>query len=252
MNIFSIAPLALCHESSRLTLIETRILLALLSFRAANTDLVWPRRSQIAERTGYTEQTISRATTKLARKGWLEKEGDGGRGRACRYRITVPEPETVSTSETVSEPGTKTVSEPGTKRCPNPTPTKRTDQEQTTNRPTYRTRKGKNLTGYALEAFETFWRYFSYPKGKAAAADVWREMFMRNELTPPVLDRIFMKAKEEAFQRSRVIAAGMTPIYAQGWLSGRRWEDDDVVTGLKQKYEHPTTSVEDILNGRLT
>jgi len=32
-------------------------------------------------------------------------------------------------------------------------------------------------------------------------------------------------AKEEAKQRPALIAQGTTPIYAQGWITARRWED---------------------------
>ena len=99
----------------RLSLIQMRVLLALFSFRRKNTDTVYPKREKVAERTGYSVRTISRATTDLVELGWLKKSGDGGRKRPVHYTIlcpeTVPEPETVSESETVSELGTKTVPE---------------------------------------------------------------------------------------------------------------------------------------------
>lgn len=112
-HIFAIVPIEVARDR-RLTLMQTRVLIALLSFRNKNTNLVFPRRKLIAERCGYTLANISRTTSELVELGWLQKTGSGGRSKASRYRVTVPEQETVSEPETVSDPGTKTVPEPGT------------------------------------------------------------------------------------------------------------------------------------------
>ena len=92
----------------RLTLEQTRVLIALFSFRAKNTDTVWPSRAAIAERTGMNVSNISTATTALMALGWLKKVGDGGRSKATRYTICVPdcEPKTVAGSATVKHPET--------------------------------------------------------------------------------------------------------------------------------------------------
>lgn len=122
-HIFSIAPLEMARDR-RLGAPHLRILLALLSFRNKTGDLVWPKRERLAEITGYQPHNISKYTRQLVDLGWLEKTGSGGRSRAVRYRITVPEiPETetvsgmdtVSKSETVSKSGTKTVSKSDTR-----------------------------------------------------------------------------------------------------------------------------------------
>lgn len=77
-----------------------RVLIAILSFRRANTDTVYPWRSWLAERCGYTVNTVSRVTNELARLGWLEKVGNGGCNRPAQYRPAVPEflsdPDTLS------------------------------------------------------------------------------------------------------------------------------------------------------------
>jgi hypothetical protein len=116
---------------SRLTLMQLRVLIAILSWRRKNTDSVCVRREQIAERCNYEPQTISKVTTQLVGLGWLEKIGKGGFSKACEYRVTVPDLGTVDESDAVSEPGTvpesgtvpevdpTTVSEPGEIRCPN-------------------------------------------------------------------------------------------------------------------------------------
>lgn len=112
MSLFSIVPIEVSMDR-RLTLMHVRVLIALLSFRAKNTDTVWPKREQLAARCGgYTVQNVSKTTRELVALGWLEKEGNGGRSGPSKYRITVPDLDTVSAPETVS--GSDTVSAPDT------------------------------------------------------------------------------------------------------------------------------------------
>lgn len=132
-DVFSIVPIECCMDK-RLTLKQFRVLVAILSFRSKNTDLVWPSRNALADRTGMLITNISAATRELVDLGWLVKIGNGGRSMATRYRVTVPEivaktvsgsetvsagktvsdSDTVSESETVSDSDTKTVSESDT------------------------------------------------------------------------------------------------------------------------------------------
>lgn len=110
-NIFSIAPIEICLDD-RLTKMQIKVLLALLSFRAKNTDVVWPKRETLSARCGYCPSVISRVTSQLVELGWLQKVGGGGYSKSCEYRITVPSLETVTNSETVTE--SVTVTEPVT------------------------------------------------------------------------------------------------------------------------------------------
>lgn len=107
---FALIPIEVIKDK-RLTLEQTRVLIALFSFRGEETNVVWPSREAIAERTGMSLARISEATTALAKLGWLKKSGSGGRSMATRYTITVPQ------QGTVTEQGT--VPQQGTKRCPN-------------------------------------------------------------------------------------------------------------------------------------
>jgi hypothetical protein len=91
---------------SRLSKMQIRVLITLLSFRAKNTDTVWPKREQISKRCGYEVTVISRVTKQLTSLGWLEKVGKGGFSKSTEYRITVPELVTVDIDETVTEPVT--------------------------------------------------------------------------------------------------------------------------------------------------
>lgn len=88
----------------------------------------------------------------------------------------------------------------------------------------YRTKKGRKLTGKRLASFERLWRIFAYPRGKAEAADAWLDI---PALTDALVERICAAARQEAEGRAELVARGHTPKMAQGWISGRRWEDYD-------------------------
>ena len=84
------------------------------------------------------------------------------------------------------------------------------------------TKRGRKLIGKKLMAFELFWNAFDYKKDRASAADAWYDL----ELDDDLFDVIIRSAKACAIARPHEITAGRTPIYPQGWLSGRRWEDE--------------------------
>lgn len=86
---FSVVPLEVIQDR-RLTLEQTRVLIALFSFRNKVTNTVWPSRAAIAERTGMHPSNISSATTALVALGWLSKEGVGGHSKATRYTLCMP------------------------------------------------------------------------------------------------------------------------------------------------------------------
>jgi len=90
--------------------------------------------------------------------------------------------------------------------------------------PRYITRRKRKLGGWKLEAFEVFWATFGLKKGRAEAADAWLDI---PGLTPDMAkSRIIPAAQMEAQRRQRLIEQGRTPKWAQGWLAGRRWEDE--------------------------
>lgn len=84
--------------------------------------------------------------------------------------------------------------------------------------------KRKVLRGKRAETFERFWEAFAYKKDKAQAIDAWAAIPV---LTDALVDTICRAAEKEAGRRPELKAEGRTPIYAQGWLNGRRWEDED-------------------------
>ncbi|ABA56594.1 hypothetical protein Noc_0052 [Nitrosococcus oceani ATCC 19707] len=86
----------------------------------------------------------------------------------------------------------------------------------------YLTKQGKRLQGQALRRFEIFWQVFDYRRGKAEAADAWWKL---EPMDPGLLKAIIAGAQREASERPAKLEKGLTPKMAQGWLSGRRWED---------------------------
>ena len=90
---------------------------------------------------------------------------------------------------------------------------------------TYKTKKGKTLSGDMLSMFERFWDVFGYKNGRAEAADPWREGWDEIKANLP---RVLDAARAEAVGRPALIASGHTPKMAQGWLSGRRWENEGI------------------------
>jgi len=111
MKKYVFAPIDILQDH-RLSLIQTRVLLALHSFNLKKKNEVFPHRRTLAERAGYSEKIISRTTTQLAALGWIVKVGNGGRNKPSIYHLT--HPETVTESVTVTEPVTVTDPDPKT------------------------------------------------------------------------------------------------------------------------------------------
>ena len=101
----------------------------------------------------------------------------------------------------------------------------------------YLTKNRKKLRGELLDRFNRFWEAYDYRKGKAEAADAWLAKVpwtKSPEQNNALLARILMAAEFEALQRPAKFATGTTPIYPEGWLSGRRWEDESVDLAANQ------------------
>jgi hypothetical protein len=96
----------------------------------------------------------------------------------------------------------------------------------------YITKSGKKLTGKRLETFEKFWNFFNYKKGKSAAADSWYKI---ESLTNSIVDKIYLAAQIESKNRKALIEKGSTPKWAQGWITERRWEDEDLYSEQTKK-----------------
>lgn len=78
-------------------------------------------------------------------------------------------------------------------------------------------------------AFEAFWQTFGHKKGKANAREAFAREFAKAHHAADWLQSVMAAAAKEAQRRPHLIADGQTPIYAQGWLSQRRYEDEDLL-----------------------
>lgn len=88
----------------------------------------------------------------------------------------------------------------------------------------YLTALGRRLTGDKLVWFNKFWEMYAKPDGKAQAADSW---LVIKGLDEKLVKEILAGARREAERRPQLLDKGLTPIYAQGWLTKKRWEDID-------------------------
>lgn len=98
----------------------------------------------------------------------------------------------------------------------------------------YLTKKKKKLSGKQLEKFNEFWDAFNYKSGKAEAADAWLAL----NVTPNIYKQILASAFREAKNRQSLIDNGSTPKMAEGWLSGRRFEDEGI-SPASTEYKNP-------------
>ena len=78
-------------------------------------------------------------------------------------------------------------------------------------------------------AFEAFWQTFGHKKGKANAREAFAREFAKAHRATNWLQEVMAAAAKGAQRRPHLIADGQTPIYAQGWLTQRRYEDEDLL-----------------------
>ncbi len=87
-------------------------------------------------------------------------------------------------------------------------------------------RRKRKLSGSSLTLFNDFWKAFSDKRGKAEAADAWLDIDWPDDRDGSFISKILSSAEAYAAHRQDLINNGSTPKMAQGWLSGRRWEDE--------------------------
>lgn len=236
---FSILPIEVLRDT-RLTLRDLRVLVALHAFKD-RAGCCWPSRGRLAELTGLPERRITNVTTRLAALGWLSKEGNGGRSRACRYRLgmpetvtgtvtvseeTVPKSVTVSASETVTDLD-ETVTDSVTKTVTDLV----TGIEQTMNRPENKplscaepeaaAYKVEPRAGSLAESFERFWAAYPKKRNKGDAWKAWRALKPSEELVSAILAAV-ERARESVQWRKD---EGQFIPYPASWLRARGWED---------------------------
>jgi hypothetical protein len=226
---------------SRATIAIVRVAGALAHRQNAKTGQLNPKVSTICGDTGLTDRAVRAAVKALEGAGFLFVSRGDGRGHSNAYRLTFPES---LNSETVNDETLFTDSLNGGAENPEQpfretlngrsARTKEENQgenqgksssregEELVSQPVYRTKKRRSLSGQQLEWFEQFWETFGYKSGKAEAADAWLDLKVDEESVMAIL----AGAAKEAQARPGLLQQGRTPKMAQGWLSGRRWEDE--------------------------
>ena len=202
-----------------------------------NTWECWLTIRQIQKLVPIKKRTIIRAKKQLIERGWIKKIGKSGIWIAKLFRFDnfdkVPNGEQnniidqkrkVPNGERKVPNGEQQSAKWGTTSIIDvrkKIPTAFSNAEQAEN-PIYLTRKKRKLKGKKLTWFLEFWKIFDYTKGKAEAADAWLEI---QNLNDDLFHYILNGAKQEALRRPALKTKGKTPKMAQGWLSGKRWED---------------------------
>lgn len=88
--------------------------------------------------------------------------------------------------------------------------------------------KKKEYTSKRQSQFDEFWDDFFYKNGRAPALKVWMKIEGYDDA---LFAQILAGAKREAAARPGIIAKGLTPKMAQGWITDRRWEDEASKSG---------------------
>jgi hypothetical protein len=233
---FSLVPLEVIKDS-RLTLRQIKVLVALLSFRSKNTDVVFPSRKKLSDRTGIRETTISLVTAELEQLGWLTKEGKGGFSKSTRYTITVPDLGTVHDLSTVPDLSTSTVPKPSTSTVPSLSTGKEYTNEYTNEHTNSRDTAPKGRSASRLpedwelpdewaiwakqnrpdlnpnqvaDQFKDYWIAVAGAKGrKQDWFATWRNWVRNQRATNKQGEPDWLKAKREWYEE----AAGKTPAY---------------------------------------
>lgn len=108
------------------------------------------------------------------------------------------------------------------------------------------------LKSRLMDDFDRFWYAFDDKRGRKEAETTWLKLNPSQELVEQILESA---GKYAAYRNAKLIPSGQTPKMAQGWLSGRRWED--AIPDLREKIantpivrqEHGGTTTEWMRNG---
>lgn len=198
---------------------------------------------QFTEATGLTSRAIkqARATLKTKRIIHFEPSKRVKRGSPINSYMFNKHYDTWKTQDTKKGEQNFTGERKRKKRVNGTTPTIETNtiesiadssESATQDQNFYTTKSGKKLTGKRLESFNRFWEAFNLKKGKADAAEAWYRI---PQLTDKLVEKIVRAAEIEAKRRPDIIAKGRTPKWAQGWITGRRWEDEDYQENTEKK-----------------
>lgn len=212
---FSIVPIEIIKDR-RLTLWQTRVLIALFSFRNKTTNTVFPSRTVLATRTGLHINNISATTSELEELGWLAKSGKGGFSKATRYELKVPNflgvNPTVAESTTLAESTSTTLAESTTFTLAESTRGKEDTKEDTK----------EDISSTQKETFEIFWSAYPKKESKKKAFERWCKI-----KNPEIVLQDILKALVwQKTQPNWTDQGGQFIPMATTYLNQERWLDE--------------------------
>ena len=116
-------------------------------------------------------------------------------------------------------------------RVETPEPPEITDEEPSA--PVKPVKRGNPGAAKFKARFDEFWDTFAYKHGKTRAMKAWMAVCGAAKADADLAalaDEILRAADIEARRRPTLVATGRTPIYPEGWLSQRRWEDEGLLS----------------------
>jgi len=210
---FSIVPIEVITDR-RLTLWQTKVLIALFSFRNKTTNTVFPSRQVLAERTGLHVNNISTTTTELAELGWLVKLGKGGFSKATRYELQVPDfldsKPHVEEQTTLAELTTVTLAESATV-----TLAESTRGKEHTNKHT-----NEHIMSDCQETFDKFWSAYPKKESKKKAFESWCKLENPEQTLSDILKALeWQKVQQKWTERDgQFIPMAVTYLNQERWL----------------------------------
>jgi len=196
----------------------------------------WITLSQFSKAIGLDRRNVHRSIKKLLAKNIIVVHRDDGIRVKYGFQKDYSKWKVSSKQTTVIHRDDRVVSKEMTRVVSKETPTKDTITKDTITKEKnyvlfskktpevefYITKKKKKLQGPKLERFTVAWEAFGYKRGKADAADTWMNIKNMDE---NLFDKIITAAKVTADNRENGDSS-KTPQMFQGWLSGKRWEDE--------------------------
>ena len=184
--------------------------------------------AQLGELCGIARNHVTTTLGELEAMGVIEKwDGQFGCviGVSKRYKVwrraeEKPARRARPDAPPPSIPPTPPSIEPEAPSIPGPTPPKPA-------------KRGNPGVAKFKDRFDEFWDVFDYKHGKTRAMKVWQAICgsaKEDADLSALADDIMRAAEIEAKRRPTLVATGRTPIYPEGWLSQRRFEDEGLLS----------------------
>jgi hypothetical protein len=181
---FAKVPLEVLRDK-RITFRQMKSLISILSFGLQVGDVVWPSLEAIAQRAGMLPTHVSQATRELVELGWLVKEGKGGFRMTTRYRVVIPNLETLPESgnqvggetlpESGNQVGTPTLPESGKSTLPESGKSTLPESGNPIERDQGRDQRRDQTPMVREGRFDEFWQAYPKKAGKLPASKKWTQ-----------------------------------------------------------------------------